>query len=207
LLPSKFLQCSACKPEDAKIGKDTTKKHCIECLKDKELACFDLKDKWRHRFDTCRDCRKHPNKYKPKINCIKCLKDKELACFREGHHKSDTCRDCRKPTATEKACVQCHMRKELACFTEGHHRFDTCRDCRKPTATEKACRQCQISKHVNEFGSSLNGHKYDRCLACQHPLCGYCGLQLTTLWAPNPKAVDALPCCDRKKCRRKKHRA
>ena len=135
LLPSKFIQCSACTPEDAKIRKkDTTKKHCIECLKDKELACFDLKDKWRHRFDTCRDCR-------------------------------------------------------------------------KPTATEKACRQCHIRKHVNEFGSNSSGNKYDRCLACQHPLCGYCGVQLTRLWTPNPKAVNALPCCDSKKCRQKKHRA
>jgi hypothetical protein len=212
--PITFIPCSECTPEDKKIQKkDTMTKHCIECLKDKELACFDNRDKSHHRFDTCRDCRKNRKQNKPKINCIECLKDKELACFDlkdKWRHRFDTCRDCRKHRKQNKPkinCITCLQDKELACFREGHHRFDTCQDCRRPERT-KACVQCHIVKHVNEFGSKgLSGNKYDRCLACQHPLCGYCGLQLTTLWAPNPKAVDALPCCDRKKCRRKKHRA
>ncbi len=43
--PITFIPCSECTPEEKKIQKtNATTKHCIECLKDKELACFDHRD-------------------------------------------------------------------------------------------------------------------------------------------------------------------
>ena len=61
--PITFIECSTCTPDEKKIQKkDTTTKHCIQCLQDKELACFGFRDKYNHRRDTCQDCRKPAGK-------------------------------------------------------------------------------------------------------------------------------------------------
>ena len=100
---------------------DKTIKQCSQCLKDKELACFDYRDKYNHRFDTCQDCRKPAGKAseRTKADCsirwLDCMLGLKSGMIRRNHAKK--WHDWAKISACGNArdTKSCFLQKKSAC--------------------------------------------------------------------------------------------